>query len=145
MRSRLLVCLSALPLLACTAPAPLGDGTFEGELLAGWHDVALGPERIDEGIVLLIHDDTVPLPREIVVRRIQDPGALVFADWSSITEVTVPAPRTRVGDEWQDNTRVVHRFRKRFPGGAAFEADVQVQVGEAAGLEFLQGLTLAER
>ena len=107
----LAIAFATLAALGCAESAALGDGTLEGTLPSGWHDVELTAEQLAAGVVLMIHDDTVPLPLEIVVRRLDLQGSLEGNDWSSIADVTVPAPRTRVGEAWQDNTRRMHRFR----------------------------------
>ena len=132
-------------LLACSSPVPLGNGTLAGTLPSGWHDVELDAEWVPVDAVLVIHDDTVPLPLEIVVRRPADPPDQAGHGWVQIDDLTVPAPQTRVGDGWQDNTRRIHRYRKVFVGGAVFEADVQVEVGQGPALRFLRSLRLVAR
>jgi len=126
--------------VACAPSAPLGDGTLTGKAPSKMRDV----HRYADDIVLVLHDDGVPLPREIVVRRLPS-AAGVPNDWTLIETLDVPAPQTRVGDRWQENIRRVRRYRRVFPNGQTFEADIETQLAESLGLRFLRGLRPSAR
>lgn len=121
---------------ACGVAQPLGDGTLSGRIPGGWHEV----ERDDPEIVVMLHDDSVPLPREIVVRRLPESSEAPTEGWSMTGEFTVPAPDTRVGDRWRPNTRRVRRYRRAFSADAVFEADVDTGLDRRSGERFLRSL-----
>lgn len=121
--------------VACAQRVPLGDGTLTGKIPSGWED----SERLSGETVLVLQDDWEPLPRQIVVRRLP-PDVSAPPDWELVEELDVPAPSTRVGDVWQENTRQVRRYRRAFPDGRAFEADVDARLAGKFGLRFLGGL-----
>ena len=120
---------------ACVSPVPLGDGSLEGVLPGGWSDsTRTGPQ-----VVLRVTDDMVPLPGEIIIRIVESDVAPI-GTWDEIGERSVPAPQTRVGDDWQSNTRDVRVYLRQFSDGRTLEAQVDMQLDQGTAERFLNGL-----
>lgn len=135
------ILLLAAFVAACASPVSLGNGTLAGVLPGGWHDSS----RPDPDQLVRVTDDDVPLPAELVILVAPESVEATGQAWVVVAEETRPAPRTRVGDRWQDNTRDVRVYRTRFADGRVLEAVVDVRFDRARAERFLRSLRPAAR